>query len=662
MQPDPVTTFDYLVVGSGAGGGPVAANLAAAGFKVLLIEAGSEYDSLNVDVPGFHGQSTEDPNIRWDFWVRHYADDSRQKRDSKYLETYVEPGQTEVETVDGVLYPRCGTVGGCTAHNAMITVYPHNSDWDELRRITGDPSWSGDHMRSYFERLERCTYRNPHASDVSQSRHGFSGWLGTSTADVALALGDPQLLKVIGKAAAETIFELLLQKVGDPLAAIEMFLEKNPGLENLFSTVDGLKATFLDTMARVLDPNDYRVTLEGREGVYTVPLSVYLGVRNGPRERLRRVKQQFPDNLTIWSDTFVTRIVFEGNRAVGVEYSKGKRLYRAAVAPEGGRPAPGPRQTVRAAREVIVAGGAFNTPQLLMLSGIGPKADLDALGIAVLLDRPAVGRYLQDRYEVGVISEMTEDFSILQGLRFRLPAGDEQPDPALEQWLQHKSGIYATNGAVVAIVRRSSPDKSDPDLFIFGLPAAFKGYFPQYADALETAHDEFTWAILKGHTRNKGGTVSLASADPFTRPKVLFRYFDEGTDSEGDDLRSVVEGVKFVRAFTKRLGIARRLLVREDVQPKPDIEDDEQIARWVKDEAWGHHACGTCRIGPKGDTVNAVLDTDFKVQGAEALRVVDASVFPSIPGFFIVTPIYMIAEKASEVILRDAGRALPDVV
>ena len=82
----------------------------------------------------------------------------------------------------------------------------------------------------------------------------------------------------------------------------------------------------------------------------------------------------------------------------------------------------------------------------------------------------------------------------------------------------------------------------------------------------------------------------------------------------------------------------------------------------MKNEAWGHHACGTCRIGPTGDTENAVLDTDFKVQGAEGLRVVDASVFPSIPGFFIVTSIYMIAEKASEGILRDAGRPLPDVV
>ncbi len=110
-----------------------------------------------------------------------------------------------------------------------------------------------------------------------------------------------------------------------------------------------------------------------------------------------------------------------------------------------------------------------------------------------------------------------------------------------------------------------------------------------------------------------------------------------------------------------KLGVKGRLLVKEYVQPKPDIESDEQIAEWVRAEAWGHHACGTCRIGPRDDVRESVLDADFRVKGVEGLRVVDASVFPSIPGFFIVSAIYMIAEKASEAILRDAGRPLPAV-
>jgi choline dehydrogenase len=164
--------FDYIVVGSGAGGGPVAANLASAGFKVLLIEAGSEYSGLTVEVPGFHGKSTEDTNIRWDFWVRHYEDQAQQARDTKYYKDYTYPGHSKAEAVDGVLYPRCSTIGGCTVHNAMITVYPHNADWEGLRAITEDDSWAPDRMREYFERLERCDYA-PHADPAA--RHGNSG-------------------------------------------------------------------------------------------------------------------------------------------------------------------------------------------------------------------------------------------------------------------------------------------------------------------------------------------------------------------------------------------------------------------------------------------------------------------------------------------------------
>jgi len=661
MPADAQQTFDYIVVGSGAGGGPVAANLASAGFSVLLIEAGSAYHSLNIEVPGFHGQATEDVHMRWDFWVRHYDDLAQQERDSKYYQSYTYPGTTTPEVVDGVLYPRSSTIGGCTAHNAMITVYPHNSDWEQIRQLTRDDSWAPDNMRQYFERLERCTYLKPGLTEAAESRHGYSGWLATSKTDPGLAVGDPQLLEVIATAAAETFLDLLLKEPGGVLAAIKMFFKDHPSFRELLAALRDPKAAFVQTIVETLDPNDYRLTLERREGVYFVPLAIDAGARNGTRERILRAQEKFPENLKIWTDTLVTKILWDGTRSAGVEYLPGQQIYRAAVEPDRAARRPGPPAQVRASHEVILAGGAFNTPQLLLLSGIGPKADLEALGINVVLDRPAVGAFLQDRYEVAVISEMTHDFSILQDLRFRLPAEGEEDDPALKQWKHDRGGLYATNGAVVAIVRRSSREKLDPDLFIFGLPAGFKGYYPQYADALENAHNEFTWAILKAHTRNQGGSVKLSSVDPLDRPTIDFHYFDEGTDHQADDLHAVVEGVKFVRAFTRKLGVARRLLVRKDVQPVPDIEDDGQVAQWVRNEAWGHHACGTCRIGAKGDQTRAVLDSDFKVQGTEGLRVVDASVFPSIPGFFIVTPIYMIAEKASEVILHDAGRNLPDV-
>src|SRR4051794_40632022 len=110
-------TFDFIVVGSGAGGGPLAANLATRGFRVLLLEAGGRSENDLYRVPGFHGLASEDVEQRWDYWVHHYADLARERLDSKY---------SEVE--HGVLYPRAGTLGGCTAHNAMITLQPHDSD------------------------------------------------------------------------------------------------------------------------------------------------------------------------------------------------------------------------------------------------------------------------------------------------------------------------------------------------------------------------------------------------------------------------------------------------------------------------------------------------------------------------------------------------------
>ena len=209
-------------------------------------------------------------------------------------------------------------------------------------------------------------------------------------------------------------------------------------------------------------------------------------------------------------------------------------------------------QVATATREVIVAGGSFNTPQLLMLSGIGPADELRAHGIDVRVDLPGVGANLQDRYEVTVVTRMTHPFDLVTGGAFHPPRPDDKPDPYLAAWRRGK-GAYTTNGGLLAVVAASRPELEVPDLFLFALPAQFRGYYPGYAEDLELQPDRLTWAILKAHTENRAGTVRLRSADPSDAPDIRFRYFEEGSDADGRDLDAVVAGIGIARGLTRRL-------------------------------------------------------------------------------------------------------------
>jgi choline dehydrogenase len=598
---------DYVVVGSGAGGATVAARLAEAGYSVLVLEAGGDpraVDPAEYDVPAFHPFSTENAGMRWDFFVRHYSDPTQQARDPKFLPEY-----------NGVWYPRAGTLGGCTAHNAMILIYPSNSDWDQIADLTSDPSWRAPAMRKYFQRIENCRHRPNerfwHRLNGDRTRHGWSGWLPTERAAPEEAVADDQVRRVIAQSVSNA-----LKEFGAPsLARLEA----------------------------LGDPNDWRVVERDEIGARYTPLTTDGFRRVGVRERLLSVQKQHPDRLRIELHALATRVLFDdANRAIGVEYQKGERLY---AAHPGASAAAGETRVARARREVILSGGAFNTPQLLMLSGVGDPAVLEKCGIPTRVSLTGVGRNLQDRYEVPVVNRMVRPWAMLQGATFA--AADRQ----YRDWETRRKGIYTTNGTLLSVVQRSAIGKPVPDLFCYAVLAKFRGYRPGYSKEIRDNPDYLTWVVLKGHTNNRAGSVTITSPDPRARPQVNFQYFEEGSDAGGDDLRAVVEGIRLVRRMAA--GMKPGLIAKEEL-PGDDVTKEPDLRQFVRDHAWGHHASCTCAIG--AEERGGVLTSDFKVHKTERLRVVDASVFPRAPGLFIVSAIYMIGEKAADDIIAQAKK------
>ncbi|HET6221421.1 MAG TPA: GMC oxidoreductase, partial [Dongiaceae bacterium] len=299
----------------------------------------------------------------------------------------------------------------------------------------------------------------------------------------------------------------------------------------------------------------------------------------------------------------------------------------------------GHKETARAERDVILCGGAINSPQLLQLSGIGPADHLRALGIAVRHDLPGVGANLNDHPDIVIQHRCRQPVTLYPATR--------APRKWLVglQWLLLHSGTAASNHFEAGAFIRSQPGIEHPDLQLTFMPLAIK---PGTVESVAGHAFQVHLDLMRPHSL---GTVRLRSSDPQAPPAIRFNYLEDPRDQQ--DMR---RGVRLLREV-----LAQRALDPyrgEEIFPGPAVKSDAEIDAWVRQAIETcYHPVGTCRMGPASDRL-AVVDDELRVHGLAGLRVVDASVMPSIVSGNTNAPTIMIAEKASDVIRgrRPLGR------
>jgi 4-pyridoxate dehydrogenase len=341
-------------------------------------------------------------------------------------------------------------------------------------------------------------------------------------------------------------------------------------------------------------------------------------IRNGRRSSaanayLRPAKAR--RNLTVVTGAHATRVLMRGTQATGVEYFRRGALHR-----------------VEADREVIVAGGAFNTPQLLMLSGIGPAAHLAQVGIAPVVDLP-VGRNLQDHIAVQLMFTRPDPGPLRHEMRF-----DRMAMSMARAWLFGTGPGTVVPGGLHAFIR-TRPELAVPDLeFMFrGAPLHAHLWFP----GLRAAYSDgfgIRPAVLHPASR---GEILLRSVDPRDAMRIVYNFF-----SASGDLALLRDGVCRARDVARQNALDPFRGV--ETSPGPGVATDDEIDAWIRRTVITvHHPCGTC---PMGSGPEAVLDPELRVRGIERLRVVDASAMPDLVSAHINACVLMMAEKAADLI------------
>ncbi|HXL89509.1 MAG TPA: choline dehydrogenase [Streptosporangiaceae bacterium] len=326
-------------------------------------------------------------------------------------------------------------------------------------------------------------------------------------------------------------------------------------------------------------------------------------------------------NLTVVTRAMVHRVLFDGTRATGVRYG---RLGAISGAAHSG-------VTEVSAGEVVLCGGAINSPQLLQLSGVGPASLLGPLGIDVVADLPGVGANLQDHLEVYVQYGCKQPVSVAPALKMR-----NRPMVGAK-WLIGRTGPGATNHFEGGGFARSNDLVEYPNLMFHFLPIAVR------YDGSQPAGGHGYQVHIGPMYSDSRGSVTITSADPFEKPALVFNYLSTETDR---------------REWVEAIAVARKILTQPafdefsagELSPGPSVSTDEEVLAWVaRDAETALHPSCTCRMGV--DDMSVVDPSSMRVRGLDGLRVVDASVMPYVTNGNIYAPVMMTAEKSADLIL-----------
>lgn len=358
-----------------------------------------------------------------------------------------------------------------------------------------------------------------------------------------------------------------------------------------------------------------------QEGVGRWQMTIRNGRRCSAAVAYLRPAMRRP-NLTILTKALARRIVFEGDRAVGIEYS---RSGRTSVAYAG--------------QEVLLAGGVINSPQLLMLSGIGDPVHLAAMGIKCRIELPGVGKNYQDHMSVGIFYARKSPGPLHAIMRADRIVRD------LAQTYFWGTGVSNDLPSGAMAFLKTSPDEPIPDMQIMfnAAPLVAKPYFSPF---VKPYPDGFA-ARVAGLRPKSRGSVELASSDPAAAPLIRPNFF---TDPE--DIAVIRNAIKVARKIAGQPALGN--FMARELAPGPDAQTDADLDAYIRNTAITvHHPIGTCKMGPSGDP-EAVVDPELRVTGVPGLRVIDASVMPDLIGGNINSPVIMIAERAADFI---RGRA-----